>query len=47
MKKDKTQSEKFIEKAKEIGADDKESAEAFEKAFKKIVPPSNKNKSGS
>ncbi len=39
MKKEKPQSEKFIEKAKEIGADDKESAEIFERLFKQIVPP--------
>lgn len=31
----KAQSERFVEKAKELGAD--ESAEAFERAFKKIV----------
>lgn len=31
------QKKRFIEKAREIGAD--ESEEAFEKAFKKVVPP--------
>jgi hypothetical protein len=33
---EKSQSEKFIEKAKELGAD--ESEEAFEAALKKILP---------
>ena len=33
----KDQSERFIEKAKELGVD--ESGEAFERALKKIVPP--------
>ncbi len=36
---DKEQSKRFIEKAKELGAED---AEAFEHAFKKIVPPKKK-----
>ena len=34
--KDKKQSKRFIEKAREIGAD--ESGEAFERAFKSVVP---------
>ena len=33
----KAQSKRFVEKAKELGAD--ESGEAFERALKKIVPP--------
>ncbi len=33
---DAEQSKRFIETAKEVGADD---AEALERAFKKIVPP--------
>lgn len=36
MKKEQTQSEKFIEKAREIGAED---TKAFEDALKKIAPP--------
>ena len=36
-KKDKEQSKRFIEKAKELKTD--ESNKAFEDAFKKIVPP--------
>jgi hypothetical protein len=36
-KDEKSQSERFVEKAKELGAD--ESGEEFERAFKKIVPP--------
>ena len=40
--KDKEQSKRFIEKAREIEAD--ESRDVFERAFKKIVPP---QKSGS
>lgn len=35
--KKKSQSEKFIEKAKELGAD--ESGETFERAMKKIIRP--------
>ena len=38
--KEKSQSEKFIEKAKELGAD--ESAEGFERAFRTVVTPSRK-----
>ena len=34
---DKAQKQRFIEKARELEAD--ESEEAFEQAFKKIVPP--------
>ena len=34
---DEEQKKRFIEKARELGAD--ESKEAFEKAFKKVVPP--------
>jgi len=45
LKKEKPQSRKFIEKAKEIGADNEESAEAFERAFKKIVPTKTQKKS--
>lgn len=37
--KEKSQREKFIEKAKELGAS--ESAEDFNRAFEKIVPPKN------
>jgi hypothetical protein len=36
-KDEKSQSKRFVEKAKELGAD--ESGEAFEHAFKKVVPP--------
>lgn len=36
---DKEQSKRFVDKAKEIGAD--ESPEAFERIFKKIVSPKN------
>ena len=39
--KDKEQSKRFIEKAREIGAD--ESGESFEHAFKKITPPRSKS----
>lgn len=35
--KEKSQSERFIEKAKELGAD--ESGKEFERALKKVVPP--------
>jgi hypothetical protein len=35
--KDKQQSKRFIEAARELGAD--ESPEAFERVFAKIVPP--------
>jgi hypothetical protein len=34
---DEAQKKRFIEKAREIGAD--ESEEAFERAFKRVVPP--------
>lgn len=34
---DEAQKKRFLEKARELGAD--ESEEAFEKAFKRIVPP--------
>lgn len=34
---EKSQSERFVDTAKELGAD--ESGEAFERAFKKVVPP--------
>ena len=40
-KDEKPQSERFIEKAKELGAD--KSAEAFERAFTKVVPPSDES----
>jgi hypothetical protein len=36
-KDNRTQSERFTDTAKELGAD--ESGEAFERAFKKVVPP--------
>ena len=42
IKKDKEQSERFIEKAQEVSAD--ESGEAFEQAFKRIVPPVQKSR---
>jgi hypothetical protein len=35
----KDQYERFQQTARNLGIDDKESAEAFEGAFKKIVPP--------
>ena len=35
--KDKKQSKRFIAKAREIGAD--ESGEAFERGFRKVIPP--------
>ena len=41
--KDIEQSQRFIEKAKEIGAD--KSIDVFERVFKKIVPPKLKKKS--
>lgn len=40
--KDKKQSKRFIEKAREIGVD--ESGETFERAFKKAVPPKRESK---
>jgi hypothetical protein len=40
---DKEQSERFIEKAKELEAD--KNAENFERAFKIIVPPNKPNES--
>ena len=43
--KDKKQSKRFIDKAREIGAD--ESAEAFERAFKEVVPPKKRQKAKS
>jgi len=39
---DTDQKKRFIEKARELGAD--ESEEAFERAFKKIVPPKKPSK---
>lgn len=33
----KSQSERFVEKARELGAE--ENGEAFERAFSKVVPP--------
>jgi len=33
------QYERFQQAARDLGVDDEQSAEAFEKAFKKIVPP--------
>lgn len=33
------QYERFQQTARDLGVDDKESAEAFERAFAKIVPP--------
>lgn len=38
---DEAQKKRFIEKARELGTD--ESEEAFERAFKKIVPPKEKS----
>ncbi len=35
----KEQYERFRETARELGIDDEESGEAFEIAFKKIIPP--------
>jgi len=35
----KAQYERFLETARELGVDNAESAEAFERAFEKIVPP--------
>jgi len=35
---DKKQSERFKETARELGVDNEESAQAFERAFKKLVP---------
>ena len=40
--KDKKQSKRFIEKAREIGVD--ESGEVFERAFKEAVPPKKRQK---
>jgi hypothetical protein len=40
--KDETQIERFKKKAKELGAD--ESADSFERAFKKIVKPPKPNR---
>lgn len=37
--KDKRQYERFVETARELGIDDEKSAEAFDRAFEKIVPP--------
>ena len=41
-RKDKEQSDRFIKKAKELGAD--ESGNLFERAIKKIVPPIKKRR---
>ena len=38
----KAQSKRFVEKAKELGAD--ESGEAFERALEEIVPPKRPNR---
>jgi len=35
----KDQYERFQEAARDLGVDDEESAETFERTFKKIVPP--------
>ena len=35
----KDQYERFQQTARELGVDDEESAQTFERAFKKIVPP--------
>lgn len=40
----KDQYERFQQTARDLGVDDEESAEAFERAFKKIVPQRIKNK---
>ena len=37
--KDKRQYERFVETARKLGVDDEKSVEAFEGAFRKIVPP--------
>jgi hypothetical protein len=37
----KDQYERFQQTARDLGIDDKEGTEAFEQAFKKIVPPRN------
>jgi hypothetical protein len=42
-KRDKPQYDRFLEKARELGVDDEKSGEAFEQAFKKIVPPKPKH----
>ena len=42
---DKAQSKRFIEKAREVEAD--ESGKAFEQVFKKIVPPKQSQKAQS
>jgi hypothetical protein len=36
---DKNQSERFIETARKLGIDNKESADHFSRTFKKLVPP--------
>lgn len=41
-KSEKGQSQRFIDKARELGTD--ESAEAFDRVFKKIVPPLTRKK---
>lgn len=35
----KEQYERFVETARELGVDDEASAEAFDRTFRKIVPP--------
>jgi hypothetical protein len=40
---DKEQSERFIKTARELGCDNPESVEKFEKAFGKIVPPKSRS----
>jgi hypothetical protein len=41
------QYERFQQTAREFGVDDEKSAETFERAFKKIVPPKRRTHSGS
>jgi hypothetical protein len=41
----KVQYERFVETARNLGVDDEESAEAFERAFSKIVPPKSRRES--
>lgn len=42
----KEQYERFQQTARDLGIDDESSAEAFEQAFKKIVPPKSRSSAG-
>jgi hypothetical protein len=42
----KDQFERFQETARDLGVDNEESAEAFEQAFSKVVPPKRRDQSG-